>query len=83
MVVLGIAIGSGLIFRRRYVPGLVAMAVFFSIPLLTEAEIPWSLFAPMVLIGVGVIVLVQAFALRQPSTRTRQSTATTEGKPWT
>jgi hypothetical protein len=68
MVVLGIAIGSGLVFRRRYVPGVVVMAIFFSIPLLTEARIPWSLFAPMVLIGVGVIVLAKAFLLKEPST---------------
>jgi hypothetical protein len=68
MVVLGIAVGSGLIFRGKYVPGLVAMAAFFSIPLLTEAQIPWSLFAPMVLIGVGAIILARAFVLKQPST---------------
>jgi hypothetical protein len=68
MVVLGIAIGSGLVFRGRYVPGLVAMAVFFTIPVLAEAQIPWPLFAPMVLISVGVIILVKAFVLKEPST---------------
>jgi hypothetical protein len=68
MVVLGIAIGSGLVFRGRYVPALVIMVIFFGIPLLTEAQIPWSLFAPMVLIGVGVIILAKAFLLREPST---------------
>jgi hypothetical protein len=73
MVVLGIAIGSGLVFRGRYVPGVVVMVIFFGIPLLTEARIPWSLFAPMVLIGLGVIVLAKAFLLKEPSTT---STAT-------
>ena len=68
MVVLGIAIGSGLVFRGRYVPALVVMVIFFGIPILTEARIPWSLFAPMVLIGVGVIILTKTFLLREPST---------------
>jgi hypothetical protein len=70
MVVLGIAIGSGLVFRGRYVPAIVMMAIFFGIPILTEAQIPWDLFAPMVLIGVGVIVIVKAFYLTEspPST---------------
>ena len=70
MVVLGIAVGSGLVFRGRYVSAIVMMAIFFSIPILTEAQIPWDLFAPMVLIGVGVIVIVKAFYLKEspPST---------------
>jgi hypothetical protein len=68
MAVLGIAIGSGLVFRGRYVPALVIMVIFFGIPILTEAQIPWSLFAPMVLIGVGVIILTKTFLLREPST---------------
>ena len=67
MVVLGIAIGSGLVFRGRYVPALVIMVIFFGIPILTEARIPWSLFAPMVLIGVGVIILTKTFLLREPA----------------
>ena len=70
MVVLGIAIGSGLVFRSRYVPALVVMVIFFGIPLLAEAHIPWSLFAPMVLIGLGVIILTKTFLLREPSTST-------------
>jgi hypothetical protein len=68
MVVLGIAIGSGLIFRSRYAPGIIVMVIFFGIPLLAEARIPWSLFAPMVLIGIGVIVLAKAFLLKAPPT---------------
>ncbi len=64
MVVLGIAIGSGLVFRGRYLQGLVMAAIFFAIPLLTEADIPWGIFGPMILIGVGVVALVKAFYLR-------------------
>jgi hypothetical protein len=65
MVVLGIAIGAGLAFRGRYLAGVVVAAIFFAIPLLTQTEIPWNLFAPMILIGLGGVVLVKAFVLRE------------------
>jgi hypothetical protein len=63
MVVLGIAIGAGLVFRGRYLAGLVMAAIFFAIPVLTTTNIPWGLFGSMILIGVGVVVLVKAFVL--------------------
>ena len=65
MVVLGIAIGAGLVFRGRYLAGVVMAAIFFSIPLLTKTDIPWNIFGPMILIGIGVVVLVKAFVLRE------------------
>jgi len=65
MVVLGIAIGSGLVFRGRYLAGAVLAAIFFAIPLLVEADIPWGIFGPMVLLGIGAVVLVKAFYLRE------------------
>lgn len=65
MVVLGIAIGAGLVFRNRYLEGAVVAAIFFAIPLLTEADIPWHIFGPMVLIGVGLVALAKAFLLRE------------------
>ena len=65
MVVLGIAIGAGLVFRGRYLAGAVMAAIFFAIPLLVEADIPWHIFGPMVLIGVGLVVLAKAFVLRE------------------
>ncbi|MCU0502087.1 MAG: hypothetical protein MUC51_10035 [Anaerolineae bacterium] len=64
MVVLGIAIGAGLAFRGRYVAAVCVAALFFSIPLLVGLPIPWQIFGPMVLIGLGVVVLVKAFYLR-------------------
>ena len=67
MVVLGIAIGAGLVFRGRYLAGVVMAAIFFAIPLLTQTDIPWNIFGPMILIGVGVVVLVKAFVLREES----------------
>jgi hypothetical protein len=69
MVVLGIAIGAGLVFRGRYLAGLVMAAIFFAIPFLTQiitqTAIPWHIFGPMILIGLGVVALLKAFVLRE------------------
>ena len=64
MVVLGIAIGAGLVFRGA-TWRVVMAAIFFTIPLLTQTDIPWNIFAPMILIGLGMVVLVKAFVLRE------------------
>ena len=65
MYVLGIAIGAGLVFRGRCLAGAVLAAIFFSIPLLTKTDIPWNIFGPLILIGIGVVALVKAFVLRE------------------
>ncbi len=65
MVVLGIAIGAGLVFRGRYLAGAAMAALFFAIPLLVESDIPWQIFGPMVLIGIGAVLLIKAFYLRE------------------
>ncbi len=65
MVVLGIAIGAGLVFRNRYLEGAVVAAIFFAIPLLTESNLPWHIFGPMLLVGVGLVVLAKAFLLHE------------------
>jgi hypothetical protein len=65
MVVLGIAVGAGLVFRGRYLLGAIIAALFFAIPLLAEANIPWAIYGPMILIGIGAVVLVKAFYLRE------------------
>jgi len=64
MVVLGIAIGTGLISEGKVVPGLVAAAIFFGIPFLTELHVSWETFGPVILIGLGVIALAKSFFLR-------------------
>jgi hypothetical protein len=33
--------------------------------IIQETEIPWTLVGPLILIGIGVIVLVKAFVLRE------------------
>lgn len=65
MVVLGIAIGAGLVFRGRYLEGAVMAAIFFAIPLLVASDIPWEIFGPMILIGMGAVILIKAFYLRE------------------
>jgi hypothetical protein len=65
MVVLGIAIGTGLISEGKLLPGLVAAAIFFGIPFLTELRVPWQTLGPMILIGLGVIALGRSFFLRR------------------
>jgi hypothetical protein len=65
MVVLGIAIGSGLAFRGRYIAAACVAVLFFSIPFLVGLPIRWEIFGPMALIGLGVVVLVKAFYLRE------------------
>ena len=68
MFVVGLSSGAGLIFRGKTAQGVGTLALLWSIPIgiwiIQEAEIPWLLVGPMILIGVGVIVLVKAFFLR-------------------
>ena len=67
MFVVGLSSGAGLIFRGKTAQGVGTLALLWSIPIgvwiIQQAEIPWLLVGPMVLIGVGVIVLVKAFFL--------------------
>ena len=68
MLVLGLSGGAELIFRGKTARGIGTIVFFCSIPIVVwifqEVKIPWSLVAPMILIGIGVIVLVKAFFLR-------------------
>ena len=68
MFVVGLSSGAGLIFRGKTAQGIGTVALLWSIPIgiwiIQKAEIPWLLVGPMILIGVGVIVLVKAFLLR-------------------
>lgn len=68
MIALGLSSGAGLIFRGKIWQGILSLAFFCSIPvaiwIINQANIPWSLVGAWVLIGIGVIVLVKAFILR-------------------
>jgi hypothetical protein len=68
MFAIGLSAGAELIFRGKTLRGIGTLAFFCAIPIavwiIQEARIPWSLVGPLVLIGIGVIVLVKAFYLR-------------------
>ncbi|MFC2053884.1 hypothetical protein ACFLV7_06235 [Chloroflexota bacterium] len=69
MIALGLSSGAGLIFRGKIWQGVLSLAFFCSIPIgvwiIQETEVPWTLVGPLILIGIGVIVLVKAFVLRE------------------
>lgn len=69
MIALGLSSGAGLIFRGRIWQGILSLAFFCSIPIVVwiiqETAIPWTLVGPLILIGIGVIILVKAFVLRE------------------
>jgi len=69
MFAIGLSSGAELVFRGKTVRGIGTLAFFCAIPIgiwiIQEAEIPWSLVGPLVLIGLGVIALVKAFFLRE------------------
>jgi len=68
MFAIGLSGGAELIFRGKTMRGIGTLAFFCAIPIavwiIQKGDIPWSLVGPLVLIGVGVIVLVKAFILR-------------------
>ena len=68
MFALGLSGGAGLIFRGKFWSGIGTMAFFFAIPfvvwIIEETAIPWGIVGPLILIGVGLIVIVKAFFLR-------------------
>jgi len=68
MFAIGLSAGAALIFRGLMWRGIGTMAFFFAIPIgvwvIQSTEIPWSIVGPFVLIGIGVIILVKAFVLR-------------------
>ncbi len=69
MFAIGLSSGAELIFRGHMARGIGSLAFFCAIPIVVwiiqRAEIPWALVGPMILIGIGVIVLVKAVFLRE------------------
>ena len=69
MLALGLSSGAGLIFRGKIWQGILSLAFFCSIPIgiwiIQKTDISWTLVGALILIGVGVIVLVKAFVLRE------------------
>jgi len=69
MIAIGLAGGAELVFQGKTARGIGTLAFFCAIPLtvwiIQETDIPWSLVGPMVLIGIGVIILVKTFYLNE------------------
>ena len=68
MFAIGLAAGAELIFRGLVWRGVGTLAFFSAIPivvwLIEETQIPWAIVGPLILIGIGVIIVVKAFVLR-------------------
>jgi hypothetical protein len=69
MIAIGLSSGAELVFRGRIARGIGTLAFFCAIPIVVwviqATQIPWSLVGPMILIGIGIIVLVKALFLRE------------------
>ena len=73
MVVLGLAGCAELVFRGQIWRGIGTLVFFLAIPtvlwIIEVTPIRWEIAGPLILIGIGVIVLVKAFVLRdEPET---------------
>jgi hypothetical protein len=69
MIALGLSGGAELVFRGKLWRGIGTLVFFCAIPIVVwiiqAADIPWALVGPMILIGIGIIILVKAFYLRE------------------
>jgi hypothetical protein len=67
MFALGLSFGAELIFRGNVGRGIGTLLFFSAIPIVVwivqKVSIPWTLVGPMILIGIGVIILVKTFFL--------------------
>ncbi len=68
MVAIGLSAGAEQIFRGQTARGVGTLGFFWGIAVIViivqETEVPWTIVGPLALIGIGVIVLVKAFFLR-------------------
>ena len=68
MVAIGLASGAALIFRGKTWQGILSLAFFCGIAVVVEivrsTDIPGVIVGAFILVGIGVIVLVKAFILR-------------------
>ena len=69
MFAIGLSGGAELVFQGKTFRCISTLAFFCAFPfaawIIQEVEIPWSLVGPMVLIGIGLIILVKTFYLRE------------------
>lgn len=65
MFVIGLALAAERAFRGNYIQAVSAFAVCAVIGLLSAANIPWNIFAPFILISLGVIIVAQSVLSRE------------------
>ena len=69
MLALGLSGGAELIFRGKIARGIGTLVFFCSIPIIVAivqaTDIPWTFVGPLILIGIGAIILVRVFFLRE------------------
>lgn len=67
MFAIGLSAGAELVFRGKFLRGIGTLIFFCAIPIIIwiiqEVNVPWEVVGPLVLIGVGVIILVKTFLL--------------------
>lgn len=71
MFAIGLSAGAATIFRGRIRAG-VGTILFFSavsivVWVIQETRIPWEIVGPLVLVGIGVIILIKVFSFAQVS----------------
>jgi hypothetical protein len=68
MFVIGLSGGGELIFRGRLWSGIWTILFFSAIPIVVwiiqRTPVPWEIAGPLLLVGIGVIILARAFILR-------------------
>jgi hypothetical protein len=68
MVAIGLSSGASLIFRGRIWRGILSFVFFVSIPIgiwiISETDIPWTLIGPLILIGIGIIIIIKVLFFR-------------------
>jgi hypothetical protein len=69
MVAIGLASGAELIFRGKVWSGIGSLLFFCGIAVAVEwarvSDVSWTVVGAMILIGIGVIILVKTFFLRE------------------
>jgi hypothetical protein len=62
MVVIGIAVIGGMLFRGQFLSTLPVALIFFGIPAIIKLGLSWNTFVPLLLIGLGLLSLVDNLA---------------------
>lgn len=69
MFAIGLAGGAELVFQGKTLRGIGTLLFFCAIPIIVwviqEVNVPWEVVGPLVLIGIGVIILTKTFLLRE------------------